>query len=126
MEAAVKGQQPPPEAVIGPTVPGQREAGAAVEEGAGGSGAGVALALEGVRRAFDEAEAFVDKVCLVHVVGRETKDGMDTLLSSGQWRTGFEGSVVLLSVGGAGQALHTDVATLLCFEARGFRLPVSV
>eukprot|EP00903_Cladosiphon_okamuranus_P006864 g6685.t1 len=61
VEAAVKGQQSPPEAVIDPTVPGQREARAAGEGGAGGSGARVALALEGVRRAFYEAEAFVDK-----------------------------------------------------------------
>lgn len=59
------GKQAAKAPVIGPTVPGQqREAGAAEEGGAGGSGAGVALALEGVRRAFDEAEAFVDKVCV--------------------------------------------------------------
>lgn len=63
MEAAVNGHQPAAASVIGPAVPAQRQAGAAEEDRAGGSGAGVALALEGVRRAFDEAEAFVDKVC---------------------------------------------------------------
>lgn len=62
VEAAVKGQQPSPESVIGPTAPGRREAGTAEENGEGGNGAGVALALESVRRAFYEAEAFVDKV----------------------------------------------------------------
>eukprot|EP00752_Nemacystus_decipiens_P008742 g7803.t1 len=63
VEAAVNGKQPATESVIGPAVPGQPEAGGrgAEEDGAGGSGAGVALALEGVRRAFDEAEAFVDR-----------------------------------------------------------------
>ena len=64
----MNGHQPAAASVIGPAVPGQRQAGAAEEDRAGGSGAGVALALEGVRQAFDEAEAFVDKVCAGVVV----------------------------------------------------------
>lgn len=63
METAVDGGQPTPGSVIGPTAPGQQGVGMA-EESRKGSGAGVALALESIRGAFDEAEAFVDKVCV--------------------------------------------------------------
>lgn len=56
-----------PLTVTVPTAPGQQQqqgaAAAAAEEEE--SGSGVALALESMRGAFDEAEAFVDKVTCV-------------------------------------------------------------
>ena len=69
MEAAVKAKSTAPEAAaIGPAAaPGQQQgagagAGAAVAQEEENGGSGIVAALEAVRAAFDEAEAFVDKV----------------------------------------------------------------
>lgn len=63
VEAAVSQKSAPP-AVTAPTAPGQQQQQQEGGEQGEESGAGVSQALEGVRGAFDEAEAFVEKVTL--------------------------------------------------------------